>query len=154
MAAAHETIAKRSGHVAVNGVNYYYELHGKGEPLLLLHGGLGSIDMFAPIMPILAGHRLVIAVDLQGHGRTPLGDRPIRLIDMGDDMAVILKTLGYDTADVLGYSMGAGVALRLAVQHPKPFAEWPWSPAASRRTASIRKCCRCRRRWARRWPTR
>jgi len=117
-AVAHETSAKRSGHVPANGVNYYYELHGKGEPLLLLHGGLGSIDMLAPIMPILAEHRLVIAVDLQGHGHTPLGERPIRLTDMGDDMAVILKTLGYGPADVLGYSMGAGVALRLAVQHP------------------------------------
>ena len=115
---AHATSAEKSGHFEVKGVNYYYELHGKGEPLLLLHGGLGSIDMFGPNLPVLAEHRQVIGVDLQGHGRTTLGDRPISLLDMGDDMAAILDHLGVKQADVLGYSMGAGVAFRLAVQHP------------------------------------
>jgi pimeloyl-ACP methyl ester carboxylesterase len=109
---------KKSGHIEIKGVNYYYELRGKGEPLLLLHGGLGSIDMFAPNLPILTEHRQVIGVDLQGHGRTTLGDRPISLIDMGDDMAAILEKLGFEQVDVLGYSMGGGVAFRLAVQHP------------------------------------
>ena len=111
--------AEKSGHIEVNGVNYYYEIHGEGEPLLLLHGGLGSIDMFGPNLPILAETRQVIGVDLQGHGRTTLGNRPISLIDMGDDMAAILKQLGYKQVDVMGYSMGAGVAFRLAVQHPE-----------------------------------
>src|SRR5690606_33084204 len=74
----------RSGHVEANGVSYYYEIHGQGEPLLLLHGGLGSIDMFGPVLPALAASRQVIAVDLHGHGRTALGDRPISLVDMGD----------------------------------------------------------------------
>ncbi|MGH6929882.1 MAG: alpha/beta fold hydrolase, partial [Dongiaceae bacterium] len=109
----------KSGHVEANGVNYFYRIYGEGEPLLLLHGGLGSIDMFAPLLPILAEDRQVIGVDLQGHGRTALGDRPISLIDMGDDMAAILKELGYGQVDALGYSMGAGVAFRLAVQHPE-----------------------------------
>lgn len=109
----------KTGHVEVNGVNYYYEIHGKGEPLLLLHGGLGSIDMFAPVLPVLAENREVIAVDLQGHGRTNLGNRPISLIDIGDDLAVILKQLGYGPVDVLGYSFGAGAGFRLAVQHPE-----------------------------------
>ena len=145
--------AKKTGHVDVNGVNYYYEIHGEGEPLLLLHGGLGSIDMFGPVLPILAENRQVIGVDLHGHGRTTLGDRPISLIDMGDDMAAILEKLGYRQVDVLGYSMGAGVAFRLAVQHPgrRPPA-WRWFRRASRRTASILRCCRCRRRWAPAWP--
>src|SRR4051812_13612460 len=109
----------KSGHVAANGINYYYEIHGAGEPLLLLHGGLGSIDMLRPLLPALSKNRRVIAVDLQGHGRTALGDRPISLIGMGDDMAVILKSLGVAQADVFGYSMGGGVAFRLAVQHPQ-----------------------------------
>ena len=110
--------AAKSGHVAANGVNYYYEIHGRGEPLLLLHGGLGSINMFEPDLAALAKSRRVIAVDLHGHGRTELGERPISLVDMGDDLAVILKSLGVGQADVLGYSMGGGVGFRLAVQHP------------------------------------
>jgi pimeloyl-ACP methyl ester carboxylesterase len=109
----------KSGHVRANGVDYYYEIRGEGEPLLLLHGGLGTIDMFAPVMPVLAENRRVIAVDLYGHGRTALTGRPVSLIDMGDDMAVVLKELGYGEVDVLGYSMGGGVAFRLAVQHPE-----------------------------------
>jgi pimeloyl-ACP methyl ester carboxylesterase len=107
-----------SGYVTANGVRYYYELHGQGEPLLLLHGGLGSIDMFGPVLPLLAKSRQVIGVDLHGHGRTALGDRAISIPDMGDDMAVILAELGHAQVDVLGYSFGAGVAFRLAVQHP------------------------------------
>jgi pimeloyl-ACP methyl ester carboxylesterase len=109
---------KTSGRVEANGIDYYYEIHGQGEPLLLLHGGLGSIDMFGPVLPSLAEHREVIGVDLHGHGRTPLGDRSIDPADMGDDMALILDRLGYGQVDVLGYSLGGGVAFRLAVQHP------------------------------------
>jgi pimeloyl-ACP methyl ester carboxylesterase len=75
--------------------------------------------MFKPILPALAGHRQVIAVDLQGHGRTELGVRKISLPDLGDDMASLLQGLGYDTVDVLGYSFGGGVGFRLAVQHPE-----------------------------------
>jgi pimeloyl-ACP methyl ester carboxylesterase len=108
----------KSGQIAVNGVNYYYEIHGQGEPLLLLHGGLGSIDMFRPVLPAMAKGRRLIAVDLHGHGRTTLGERPISLIDMGDDMAAILQKLGIAQVDAFGYSLGGGVAFRLAVQHP------------------------------------
>jgi len=109
----------KSGHISANGVSYYYQVHGKGEPLLLLHGGLGQIEMFGPILGMLAESRQVIGVDLQGHGRTTLGTREISLIDMGDDMATILKQLGLGQVDVLGYSLGGGVAFRLAVQHPE-----------------------------------
>lgn len=108
----------RSGHVEANGLRYYYEIRGEGEPLLLLHGGLGSIDMFRPILPALAAKRQVIGIDLQGHGRTRLGTRPIRLEAIGADLAVVLAALGYDKVDVLGYSFGGGAAFQLAVQHP------------------------------------
>src|SRR5438552_151465 len=83
----------KSGHAAVNGVNYYYAVYGTGEPLLLLHGGLGQIEMFGPNLTKLSQSRQVIGVDLQGHGRTPLGDREISLIDMGNDMAGVVKKL-------------------------------------------------------------
>ena len=109
----------RSGRVSANGIDYYYEMHGSGEPLLLLHGGLGSIDMFRGVLlPALAKTRQVIAVDLQGHGRTTLGNRPISLVDIGNDLAVVLDQLGYKQVDVAGYSFGGGAGLRLAIQHP------------------------------------
>jgi pimeloyl-ACP methyl ester carboxylesterase len=109
----------RSGYVAVNGLKYYYQIQGVGEPLLLLHGGLGQIEMFGPNIPLLTKNRQVIGVDLHGHGRTELGDRKINLTDIGNDLAAILTQLGYKQVDVLGYSMGGGVALRLAAQHPE-----------------------------------
>jgi pimeloyl-ACP methyl ester carboxylesterase len=111
--------AVKTGHVAINGVNYYYAIYGKGEPILLLHGGLFYTEMFGPLLTNLAQSRKVIGVDLQGHGRTDLGNREISLVDMGNDLAGILKRLGYQKVDVLGHSMGGGVAFRLAVQHPE-----------------------------------
>src|SRR5207302_1778855 len=111
--------APRKGNIpASDGVNYYYEIHGQGQPLLLLHGGLFSIDMFGPILPALARRRQVIAVDLQGHGRTTLGERPIDLVSIGNDLAMLLRKLDYKTVDAVGYSFGGGAAFRLAVQHP------------------------------------
>jgi len=109
----------KSGRVPVNGIDYYYAVYGKGEPLLLIHGGLGQIEMFGPNLATLAQTRQVIGVDMQGHGRTTLGTREISLVDMGEDMAVLLKKLGYDKVDVLGYSLGAGVGFQLAIQHPQ-----------------------------------
>ena len=109
----------KSGHAAVNGVSYFYAVYGEGEPLLLLHGGLFQIESFGPNLTRLAQSRQVIGVDLQGHGRTPLGERNISLVDMGNDMAAIMKNLGYDKVDVLGYSMGGGVAFQFAAQHPE-----------------------------------
>lgn len=108
-----------SGYVEANGIRYHYQVHGQGEPLLLLHGGLGSTEMFGPVLALLAAERQVIGVDLHGHGRTELGDRPIDLIDMADDLAIVTKALGHEQLDVMGYSLGGAVAFRLAVQHPQ-----------------------------------
>lgn len=111
--------AVKSGYAPVNGLRLYYEIHGSGEPLILLHGGFGAGDMFAPMMPVLSQHRQVITVDLQAHGRTADIDRPITFEVMADDIAGLAKYLGITNADVMGYSLGGGVALRTAVQHPE-----------------------------------
>lgn len=108
----------RSGYAPVNGLQLYYEIHGTGEPLVLLHGGLGMTGMFAELLPRLAQGRQVIAVDLQGHGRTADIDRPIRPELMADDIAALIRHLGLAQADLLGYSMGGGVALRATIRHP------------------------------------
>ena len=102
----------------VNGISLYYEEHGSGRPLILLHGGYGTGEMYAPILPLLAGDRRVIAVDLQGHGRTADVDRPLRFETMGDDIAALAGHLGLAQADLMGYSLGAATALRTAIQHP------------------------------------
>ena len=103
----------------VNGINLYYETHGTGRPMILLHGGLGSGEMFAPILPTLAERRQVILVDLQGHGRTADIDRPIDTALMADDIAALIDHLGLDRPDVVGYSLGGGVALQTAIRHPE-----------------------------------
>jgi pimeloyl-ACP methyl ester carboxylesterase len=102
----------------VNGISLYYEEQGSGQPLILLHGGYGTGEMFGPILPVLASGRRVITVDLQGHGRTADVDRPLRFQTMGDDIAALIRHLGLTQADVMGYSLGAGTALRTAIQHP------------------------------------
>ena len=102
----------------VNGINLYVETHGTGRPLVLLHGGLGSGEMFGPILPALAEHHQVVAVDLQGHGRTADIDRPLDVRLMADDVAALVDHLGLEQPDVMGYSLGAGVALHTAAKHP------------------------------------
>ncbi|HYD51102.1 MAG TPA: alpha/beta hydrolase [Gemmatimonadaceae bacterium] len=107
-----------SGYVEANGVRYWFEVHGKGEPLLLLHGGLFSTGMFGPTLTALAEHRRVIGVDLLGHGHTALGDRRIRPAEIGRDLAVVIARLGLRQVDVMGYSFGGTCAMQLAFQHP------------------------------------
>ena len=102
----------------VNGINLYFETHGAGRPMILLHGGLASGEMFGPILPTLADHHQVIAVDLQGHGRTADIDRPIELGLLADDIAALIDHLGLDRPDVVGYSFGGGVAFHTAVKYP------------------------------------
>ena len=114
------TEARGTGAYAnVNGINLYYETHGSGRPLVLLHGGLGSGEMFGPALERLAeGHR-VIAVDLQGHGRTADVDRPLSVVTMGDDIAALIEHLGLGQVDLVGYSLGGGVAFQCAANHPE-----------------------------------
>jgi len=103
----------------VNGIKLYYEIQGTGHPLILLHGGLGATSMFGPNLPALAKGRQVIGVDLQGHGRTADIDRPMSPQLMADDIAALIKHLKLDRPDVMGYSLGGGVATFVAIRHPE-----------------------------------
>ena len=103
----------------VNGIKLYYEIHGTGHPLVLLHGGLGATSMFGTNLPALAQGRQVIAVDLQGHGRTADIDRPMSPQLMADDIAALIKHLKLDPPDIVGYSLGGGVAMFVATRHPE-----------------------------------
>ncbi len=106
-------------YAAVNGLNMYYEVHGAGRPLVLLHGALSAIDTsFGTILPPLAETRQVIAIEQQAHGRTADIDRPLRFELMAGDIAALIKQLGIEQADVMGNSLGGGVALRTAIQRP------------------------------------
>src|SRR5262245_1813990 len=102
----------------VNGINLYYETHGTGRPLVLLHGGLGSGEMFGPVLPAFADHHQVILPDLQGHGRTAAIDRPLDAALMADDIAALIDHLGLEKPDVVGYSLGGGVAMHVAFKYP------------------------------------
>jgi pimeloyl-ACP methyl ester carboxylesterase len=102
----------------VNGIKLYYETHGTGRPLLLLHGGLGNGEMFGPVLPLLAANHKVVAVDLQGHGRTADIDRPIDVRTMADDIGALIDEIGLSKPDVVGYSLGGGVALQTAAKYP------------------------------------
>ena len=113
------TTAVRTGYAPVNGLQLYYEIHGTGEPLILLHGGVVGITMFGSNLALLSEKRQVIAVELQGHGHTADIDRPLSFEAMADDIAGLMKYLGIQQADIMGYSLGGGVALQTAIRHPQ-----------------------------------
>lgn len=109
----------RTGYAPVNGLQMYYEIHGSGEPLILLHGAFGAIDLWGSILTTLAETHQVIAVELQGHGHTAdIIDRPLGYEQMADDVAALMEHLGIEQADVVGYSMGGTTGLQLAIRHP------------------------------------
>jgi pimeloyl-ACP methyl ester carboxylesterase len=109
----------QSGYAPINGLQMYYEVHGSGDPLLLLHGTYSAIGTsFGQLLPGLAKSRQVIGFDMQGHGRTADIDRPMRIEQLADDAAALLGHLGIERADVLGYSVGSAIGLQLAVRHP------------------------------------
>src|SRR5260370_19452268 len=106
-------------YVSVNCITLYYEIHGTGKPLIMLHGGFGTFEMFDALSPALASKYQVIGVDLYGHGRTALTDRPIRFEQMADDIAGLIGHLGLENADLLGFSLAGAVAIQTALRHPE-----------------------------------
>jgi pimeloyl-ACP methyl ester carboxylesterase len=109
-----------SGYAPVNGLEMYYEVHGSGPPLVLLHGALVTIDLsWSQVIPELAKDHAVIAIEQQAHGHTADIDRPLSYQQMADDTAALLEHLGVESADVVGYSMGGTTALELAIRHPE-----------------------------------
>ena len=148
MAASHqEAKVSDKGFLKVNGTQVWHEVYGQGEPLVVLHGGLMTIPEMMPWIEPLSKTRKVIALEMQGHGRTPDTDRPLAMPTLADDVAAVLDTLGIPQADVLGYSFGADVALRTAIQHPQkvrrlivvstPFAKRGWYPKAQEGMSSV-----------------
>ena len=110
----------QSGYAPVNGLKMYYEIYGQGKPLVLLHGAFNTIPMaFGMLIPELSKTRQVIALEMQGHGRTADIDRPFSFESMADDVAALLKYLKKDSADIFGYSTGGGIAWQLAIRHPE-----------------------------------
>ncbi len=109
-----------SGYADVNGLKMYYEVYGQGKPIVLLHGSFMSIPLnWSEIIPLFAKDRKVIVTELQGHGRTRDISRKLSYEGMADDVSGLLKHLKIDSADILGYSMGGGVAFQMAVRHPE-----------------------------------
>lgn len=109
----------RGSYAQVNGLTMYYEIRGSGEPLVLLPGGFMTIEAMGEIVPQLAETRRVIGVELQGHGHTADIDRPLSYELMADDIAALIRHLGLERADILGYSLGGGVGLQTAIRHPE-----------------------------------
>jgi pimeloyl-ACP methyl ester carboxylesterase len=138
-----------SAYAPVNGLKLYYEIHGSGPgtPLILVHGSFGTVDMFAPLLPALSETRPVIAVELQAHGHTADIDRPFSFEAMADDIAAFTSHLGLQRADLLGYSLGGGVALQTAIRHPNvvrklvvvsaPFKRDGWYPEVAAGMAAV-----------------
>jgi pimeloyl-ACP methyl ester carboxylesterase len=132
-------VASNASDIAhVNGIDLAYQVVGEGEPLILLHGGFGSVEMFGSNVDLLAAGRQVVGVDLQSHGRSPATDRPMRFETMAEDIAELIPTLGFERVAIMGFSLGGGVGLRTAIQHPEvverlvllstPFARRGWYP--------------------------
>src|SRR6478735_7082210 len=109
-----------SGYAPVNGIKVYYEVYGEGKPIILLHGAFYTIEMnWGQLIPELSKTRKVIAIEFQGHGRTPFSDRKLDIVTFANDVEGVMNYLKVDSADVAGYSMGGSVAYQLAIQSPK-----------------------------------
>ena len=115
-----QTKSSNSGYAPVNGIKIYYEVYGKGRPLILLHGAFYTIGMnWGQLIPELSKTRKVIAIEMQGHGHTPFSDRELSITTLASDVEGVMDHLKIDSADVAGFSMGGSVAYQFAVQSPK-----------------------------------
>ena len=112
-------LTPETGYAPVNGLEMYYEIHGSGEPLVLVHGAFGAIDLWGSILTTLAEHHQVIAVELQGHGHTADIDRTFGYEQFADDIAALMDHLSIAQADIVGYSMGGNTSLQVAIRHPE-----------------------------------
>ena len=137
----------QKGYAPVNGLKMYYEIHGAGKPLVLVHGAFMTVEAWGETLSELAKTRQVIAVELQGHGRTADIDRPFSFEQFADDVAALMRHLAVPKADVLGYSLGGGVALQMAIRHPElvdklviasaTFRSDGWYPEVQKTVATI-----------------
>jgi pimeloyl-ACP methyl ester carboxylesterase len=128
-----------SGHAPVNGINMYYEVHGRkdGVPLVLLHGGGSTIEVtFSRVLPVFAGSRRVIAVEEQAHGRTTDRNAPVAFESSADDVAALLRYLQVDRADIFGFSNGASVALQVAIRHPQLVRKMVFASSITKRAGA------------------
>lgn len=129
---------QQGNYASIHGLDLYYEIHGSGQPLVVLPGGFWTIEAMGEIVPRLAETRRVIAVELQGHGHTGDIERPLRFESLADDIAALIAHLGLDRADLFGFSLGGGVALQTTIRHPEvvrklavasaPFKRDGWYP--------------------------
>lgn len=118
--AGQQSKPNESGYVPVNGINVYYEVYGKGMPIVLLHGAFYNIQMnWGQLIPELSKTRKVIAIEFQGHGHTPFSDRKLDIATLASDVEGVMNYLKVDSADVAGYSMGGSVAYQFAIKYPK-----------------------------------
>ncbi|RPI79944.1 MAG: alpha/beta hydrolase [Chloroflexi bacterium] len=115
----HSSQNNQDRYASVNDLNMYYEIHGRGEPLVMLHGAFATAGMFFALLPELAQTRQVILVEQQGHGHTADINRPLSFAQMADDTVELLRQLGVKQADIFGYSGGGSVALQIAIRHPE-----------------------------------
>ncbi|SHN12206.1 alpha/beta fold hydrolase [Mucilaginibacter sp. OK098] len=119
-AAAKDTLVPGKGYSEVNGIRMYYEIYGQGKPLVLIHGGGSTIQTtFGRIIPMLAKHRRIIAVELQAHGRTGDREKDLSFEQDADDIATLLQHLNIDKADFFGFSNGGTTAMQIAIRHPE-----------------------------------
>jgi len=124
---------QQEGYATVNGLNLYYEIHGNGEPLVLLPGGFMTVEAMGEIVKQLASTRQVIGVELQGHGHTADIERQLRFELMADDIAALISHLGLDRVDLFGYSLGGAVGLQTAIRHPERIRKLALASAAFKR---------------------